>query len=137
MSKTEGAEVRHQDKRKKGRVTKEDVIIGRNLRHYRLKAGLSQKELGAAIGEVSFQQVQKYEKGKNRIPAAKLYYAARALKTPMEYFFDRIMMQEGGVAFANDLTSGDIEIIRFLKLPSNAGQYSEVKDMVRRSQAGQ
>ncbi|WP_374276053.1 helix-turn-helix domain-containing protein [Brevundimonas sp.] len=55
-----------------------DVEIGRRVREVRIRAGLSQSQLAAAIG-VSFQQVQKYENGANRFSASKLAQAATFL----------------------------------------------------------
>ena len=55
-----------------------DVVVGHNVRFQRLAAGLSQEALGAKIG-VTFQQVQKYEKGTNRIGASRLTQIAEVL----------------------------------------------------------
>ena len=68
------------------RAQKIDKVIGRNIRIHRLAKKLSQTELGDQLG-VSFQQVQKYENGTNRISCSRLYDIARALKTPINYFF--------------------------------------------------
>ena len=51
--------------------------------------GMSQKNLGEAIG-LTFQQVQKYECGANRISASRLYYISKVLNIPISYFFDDI-----------------------------------------------
>ena len=61
--------------------------IGSNLRMARRRAGLTQKELAAKIN-ISYQQVQKYENGTNRISAGKLYLFAGALDLPPHSFFD-------------------------------------------------
>jgi transcriptional regulator with XRE-family HTH domain len=63
-----------------------DVFIGRRLRLFREQAGLPQKTLGAKLG-VTFQQIQKYERGGNRLSAAKLYRAAQILNHPVSDFF--------------------------------------------------
>lgn len=63
-----------------------DRFVGARLRAERLLMGLSQTDLGEAIG-VSFQQVQKYERGVNRISASTLLRAARTLKVPVTDFF--------------------------------------------------
>ncbi len=55
-----------------------DIHVGRQLRIHRLALGVSQQDLAEALS-VSFQQIQKYESGANRISASKLYKAARAL----------------------------------------------------------
>ena len=58
-----------------------DRIIGQNIRANRLARGLSQVELGDRIG-VTFQQVQKYEKGANRVGGSRLVQIAKALNVP-------------------------------------------------------
>ena len=63
-----------------------DAAVGRRVRHRRLQAGISQQWLAARLG-VSFQQVQKYEKGVNRIGAGKLWQIAQALDVPVEWLF--------------------------------------------------
>lgn len=64
-----------------------DVHVGKLLRARRLALGVSQQELAEALG-LTFQQVQKYESGANRISASKLYKAARALQTSPSTFFE-------------------------------------------------
>lgn len=63
-----------------------DIIVGENLRRLRVDAGLSQTELGRHIG-VSFQQIQKYENGRNRLAASRLWECAEVLCVPVEAFF--------------------------------------------------
>jgi len=64
-----------------------DRHVGRKLAERRLALGWSQNTLGLALG-LTFQQIQKYEKGSNRISASKLWSAAQALEAPITYFFD-------------------------------------------------
>lgn len=64
-----------------------DIAVGRRLRLARKARGLSQGALGQGIGLTSFQQVQKYERGHNRIAASKLAEAAIFLDVPIAYFF--------------------------------------------------
>ena len=64
-----------------------DTIIGNRLRARRLEMHISQAELGDKLG-VSFQQVQKYEKGVNRVGAARLQQIANALDVPVTFFYD-------------------------------------------------
>ncbi len=63
-----------------------DYHVGGQLRSKRSILGISQETLGQELG-VSFQQVQKYEKGINRISASKIYKASLAIKEPVSYFF--------------------------------------------------
>jgi transcriptional regulator with XRE-family HTH domain len=69
-------------------ATAVDVYIGSRMREGRTALGLSQEELGKTLG-VSFQQVQKYEKGINRISAARLFEICKALKLPLASMFER------------------------------------------------
>ena len=64
-----------------------DVHVGARLRVRRTLLGMSQTTLGDAIG-LTFQQMQKYENGKNRISASRLYDLARVLDVPIQHFFD-------------------------------------------------
>lgn len=66
-----------------------DTQVGARLRARRLLLGISQDELGKAVG-VSFQQIQKYEKGTNRIGASRLQKLAHALQVPISYFFQGV-----------------------------------------------
>src|SRR5580765_340562 len=63
-----------------------DVLVGTRVRIRRVELGLSQTELANALG-VTFQQVQKYEKGTNRIGASRLHAMAGVLRVPVSYFF--------------------------------------------------
>ncbi|MFN7124640.1 MAG: helix-turn-helix domain-containing protein [Allorhizobium sp.] len=64
----------------------DDVTIGANIRSLRQRRGLSQERLGEALG-ITFQQVQKYEKGTNRVSGSKLVAVANALAVPLEALF--------------------------------------------------
>jgi len=64
-----------------------DVLVGENIRICRLQRRLTQTELGQRIG-VSFQQVQRYENGANRVGASRLTQVANALEVPLLSLFD-------------------------------------------------
>src|ERR1700749_3490946 len=64
-----------------------DRHVGARIRMRRRIQGVSQEKLADALG-LTFQQVQKYERGANRVSASKLYEIAAALKAPVAYFFD-------------------------------------------------
>jgi transcriptional regulator with XRE-family HTH domain len=66
-----------------------DQAVSKNIRARRVFLGISQQQLGEALG-VSIQQVQKYEKATNRISSGNLYKIAKFLKSPLEYFFDQV-----------------------------------------------
>ena len=69
------------------KITPVDVHIANKLRQFRLLAGISQEKLGDLAG-VTFQQIQKYEKAKNRISASRLFELAQILKKPISSFFE-------------------------------------------------
>jgi len=69
------------------RADNRDAEVGRRVRSRRLECRLSQTELADRIG-VTFQQVQKYEKGVNRIGAGRLQRISEALEVPISFFFD-------------------------------------------------
>lgn len=64
-----------------------DVHVGKRLRLRRSILGMSQEAIGKSIG-VTFQQIQKYERGINRMGASRLYDFGRALNVPVSYFFE-------------------------------------------------
>jgi transcriptional regulator with XRE-family HTH domain len=75
-----------QGKRRGGHV---DAVVGQTIRLLRLQKHLSQTALAQKIG-VSFQQVQKYENGTNRVGASRMVQIAQALHVPLESLFQRI-----------------------------------------------
>lgn len=64
-----------------------DIHVGQRVRLRRTLMGMSQEKLGDALG-LTFQQVQKYERGANRIGASRLFDLAKALQVPVGFFFD-------------------------------------------------
>jgi transcriptional regulator with XRE-family HTH domain len=64
-----------------------DVHVGARVRLRRTLLGMSQEKLGEAIG-LTFQQVQKYERGANRVGASRLFDLSRVLDVPVSFFFD-------------------------------------------------
>jgi transcriptional regulator with XRE-family HTH domain len=66
-----------------------DIAVGRNVRIRRLAKGLSQKQLGTRVG-LTFQQVQKYEAGANRIGSGRLVRIAKALDVPVATLFESV-----------------------------------------------
>ncbi len=73
-----------------------DIYVGRRLRHCRTLMGLSQERLGDAVG-ITFQQLQKYERGFNRISASRLFNLAQVLKVPVTFFFENMPAKEDGL----------------------------------------
>jgi len=72
----------------KGKASPIDEYVGKRLRQKRDLEGLSQERLAEHVG-VSFQQIQKYENGANRISASRLYEFSKILNVPISFFFDR------------------------------------------------
>lgn len=72
-----------------------DEHIGGKVRERRLKMGMSQEQLAELIG-VTFQQIQKYEKGVNRVAASRLYAMTGALDVEITYFFDGLPKPKRG-----------------------------------------
>lgn len=64
-----------------------DVHVGGRVKQRRLLRGLSQEQLGTSLG-LTFQQVQKYEKGTNRISSSRLWEIATILGVPISFFYD-------------------------------------------------
>ena len=72
-----------------------DVHVGSRVRMRRMLVGLSQEKLGERLG-LTFQQVQKYEKGSNRVSASRLYQMAQILGVPVQFFFEDLPEQAKG-----------------------------------------
>lgn len=80
-----------------------DLHVGQRLRLRRTLLGLSQEKLGEALG-LTFQQIQKYERGANRIGASRLYDMSLVLDVPVSFFYDD--MNPGLPAHAADRSRG-------------------------------
>jgi transcriptional regulator with XRE-family HTH domain len=74
-----------------------DRHVGLRIRMRRKEMGVSQERLAESLG-ITFQQVQKYERGANRVSASKLWEIAGALKTPVAYFYDGLGDQDAVAA---------------------------------------
>ncbi|MEZ5813386.1 MAG: helix-turn-helix transcriptional regulator [Alphaproteobacteria bacterium] len=84
----------------KGTPNEMDIHVGQRLRVRRALLGFSQEKLAEAIG-LTFQQVQKYERGTNRISAGRLFEISKILDVPVSYFFEQFGRQgsaSGGYA---------------------------------------
>ncbi len=84
-----------------------DIHVGARVRLRRTLLGMSQEKLGDAIG-LTFQQVQKYERGANRVGASRLYDLSRVLDIPVSFFFEDMTvagepeLRVGGLSEAAD-----------------------------------
>ena len=66
-----------------------DVHVGKRIRHRRWMVGMTQQQLGEAVG-IKFQQIQKYETGMNRVSASRLWDIAKAMDVDVRFFFEGI-----------------------------------------------
>ena len=113
-----------------------DRHVGRKVCEKRIALGYNQSDLGRALG-LTFQQIQKYEKGANRISASKLWDIARFCNVDVGYFFEGLQLKPGmaedeGDAFVHDFpaTRQSIEIGQ-LAPRLNARQQKLVLEMMR------
>jgi transcriptional regulator with XRE-family HTH domain len=72
-----------------------DIQVGNRVRIRRMLIGMSQERLGDLLG-LTFQQVQKYEKGVNRIGAGRLFEVSRILNVPVDFFYEVVAAQLAG-----------------------------------------
>jgi len=66
-----------------------DVHVGKRVRHRRWMVGMTQQQLGEAVG-IKFQQIQKYETGMNRVSASRLWDISKAMDVDVRFFFEGI-----------------------------------------------
>ncbi len=78
---------RNRSRNEDGEPNPTDIHVGRRMRLRRMLLGMSQEKLATAVG-LTFQQVQKYERGVNRVGASRLYDLGKALSVPVAYFFE-------------------------------------------------
>ena len=118
-----------------------DLHVGRRIAEKRLALGYNQSELGRAL-DLTFQQIQKYEKGANRVSASKLWLIARFFKVDMAYFFEDLSSDGADSydavdrAIAPPPTRQSIEISNLvpgLELPQQRLVLDLVKSMSSRS----
>ena len=93
---------------KKGQPNPVDIYVGEKLRSRRNLLGLSQTELADAVG-ITFQQVQKYERGTNRVSASRLWQFSKILNVSISYFFENYREQKSGGTPAYGMADNDQE----------------------------
>ncbi len=86
-------------KKSNNRPTETDKYVGDRIRERRIMMGMSQQVIADLIG-VTYQQAHKYERGKNRISASRLYDIAHVLQVPVSYFFDELDHDSNNVEVA-------------------------------------
>lgn len=85
-----------------------DIYVGERLRSRRSLLKISQEKLADAVG-ITFQQVQKYERGTNRVSASRLWQFSRVLNVPISYFFENFSEKGRGKAALAGLSDNDQE----------------------------
>lgn len=85
-----------------------DIYVGSRIRQRRTLLGMSQEKLGNAVG-LTFQQIQKYERGANRVGASRLYQFSQLMDVPVSYFFDEIPADVIAAANAGSVGFSDQE----------------------------
>ena len=83
-----------------------DIQVGNRVRIRRMLIGMSQEKLGDLLG-LTFQQVQKYEKGVNRIGAGRLFEVARILNVPIDFFYEGVAACARTVSRSGSRAAGD------------------------------
>jgi transcriptional regulator with XRE-family HTH domain len=94
------AEALDSDEKGSRRANPIDIHVGSRVRFRRMLLGMSQEKLGERLG-LTFQQVQKYEKGINRIGASRLYDLAQVLGVPVQFFYEEAPLGESRADAAN------------------------------------
>jgi transcriptional regulator with XRE-family HTH domain len=102
-----------------------DVHVGKRVRHRRWMVGMTQQQLGEAVG-IKFQQIQKYETGMNRVSASRLWDIAHAMDVSISFFFEGLE-GDGVQTPGNDHPLGDLladkealELVRsYYAIPEN------------------
>lgn len=133
--------------RKEGRANSMDAYVGGRLRMRRTLLGMSQEKLAEALG-ITFQQVQKYERGVNRVGASRLYDLSKVLDVPVSFFFEgsnnnskpaskKTKMKMGVASGRDEYETEDftdretLELVRAFKSIGNQDMRKSVLDMIR------
>ena len=106
-----------------------DIEVGKRIRVYRQKAGLSQTQLGDAL-KLTFQQVQKYEKGTNRVAPSRLEVIARACGVPVSVFLPSL---DGLKGSGGPLPFAELQIHGAQDLLAAFGKIKNIKDVLHSS----
>lgn len=108
-----------------------DIHVGLRMRTRRKALGMSQEQLATALG-LTFQQIQKYERGTNRVSASKLYETATAFQTSIGYFFDGLS-DPGGGEVTPEIQAIELDLQRFLATPQSRKIVSQFPKLTSRA----
>ena len=118
----------------KGTANEIDKHVGLQIRSRRTLLGLSQEKLAEAVG-VTFQQIQKYERGTNRVSASRLFNFSKALDVSLEYFYQGLEAANNGSkkygVSDNDQQAFGVSEQSESQIPENLLQDKEVIDLIR------
>ena len=108
-----------------------DIHVGGRVRLRRVMLGFSQDKLAEALG-LTFQQIQKYEKGANRIGASRIFEISRILSVPIQFFFDDYDVETGqSYGFAEAGADNGAAMLELLNSPEGVQlckHYSSIND---------
>lgn len=121
-----------------------DLHVGAKLRESRLKRGLSQERLAEEMG-ITFQQVQKYEKGLNRIGASRLWDLAQVLGEPISYFYEgmdedaknqsprkiTVLKDGGGYVNMEELSQDEVALLAYFQQIKDPQVAKSILNLVR------
>lgn len=119
-----------QIRKTKGVADPVDKHVGHRLRIRRSLMGMSQEKLASSIG-LTFQQIQKYEKGTNRISAGRLYHFSKILQVPILYFFEQFEGKEPSPSLALGLSDNKQEAFDSGFSVENLLERKETIDLLR------
>lgn len=90
-------------------------VIGEKIKFRRQDIGMSQERLAELLG-VTYQQVQRYESGKNRLNVESIQFVAQALSVPVAFFFSSVSSREGGAELAMPtVTTEERSLLRYFR----------------------
>lgn len=102
-----------------------DVFVGQKLRSRRNLIGITQESLAEAAG-ITFQQVQKYEKGRNRLSASRLFQFSRVLDVPVSYFFEGFAASDSQIGIQGGFADNEQDVF--------VGEVGEQEDILHRKE---
>lgn len=110
-----------------------DVYVGQRLRLRRSMLGMSQEQLGNATG-ITFQQIQKYERGINRMGASRLYEFSKIMATPITYFFEGYNDNSRSAVAESSAPAYEVESMASKDTMALVRAYGEIKSQKVRRQ---
>jgi transcriptional regulator with XRE-family HTH domain len=107
-----------------------DIYVGARIRERRLSRGMSQFELAKSVG-ITFQQIQKYENGTNRVAMGRLLDIAEALDVPLGFFHDELLRRGCQVQAPSELDRERLELMRSYERIPDAGVRASLRALIK------